>query len=390
MHMMVGRSGPNDLVFISIAVLTLIGGDIVQCALAALTSPSLFTPVAFSFGWVAYAFSAILAVIGDGRLMPAPDCAALVINADTGYSRTNNSWVLGRLVRDYDPPETENPEDRHRGLTVAFHYTDHVRRIGVPDRDWVYWSGVLVMLAQLGVACVPGALYGNWVIFILTGGGTVLALAGGALPQWAKEKWAARKVKADAREVVCLTRGNGDRAVQVIVSDGCGLKLEDVAAARDAPSPVTVPAAFALAVLWIVHLLTVEAVETDAWYSICIGAMGMMQNAVAAGVKRRPGALGFHFKPEEERSIWKEKVFAALQAAEGIEPGVGLSLLPVFFPGGLRRSEEEWRDRMLEEKERRKGERKAQMSASDDKGTLVSATETPYERQEANGKRLSK
>ncbi|PCH39033.1 hypothetical protein WOLCODRAFT_46740, partial [Wolfiporia cocos MD-104 SS10] len=339
---------PKDV----LAVLTLIGGDIVQCALAALTSPSLFTPVAFSFGWVAYGFSAILAGIGDKRLMPAPDCAVQVINADTGYPRTNNSWVLGRLVRDYEPPEPENPEHRNRGLTVAFHYTDHVRRIGVPDRDWVYWSGVLVMLAQLAVACIPGVLYGNWVILILTGGGTALALAGGALPQWSKEKWDVREVDPGARDVVCLTRGNGDTTVQVIVSEGRGLKLEDIAAARDKPSPVTVPATFALAVLWIVHLLTVEAVETDAWYILCIGAMGMAQNAVAAGVKRHPGALGFHFEPGREKVVRdttsesKPKVFKALQAAEEVEPGVGLALLPIFFPGELREKEEKWRKEM--------------------------------------------
>ena len=35
--------------------------------------------------------------------MPAfADSPCLVINGKTGQDRTNNSWILGRLVRDYD------------------------------------------------------------------------------------------------------------------------------------------------------------------------------------------------------------------------------------------------------------------------------------------------
>lgn len=70
------------------SLLMLVGGDIVQKALAQLvgvhlpllpgrsTSPSCYmTPVAFSFGWVAYAFSSLASIFGDHRLMPAPDTA---------------------------------------------------------------------------------------------------------------------------------------------------------------------------------------------------------------------------------------------------------------------------------------------------------------------------
>lgn len=59
------------------------------------------TPVTFSFGWVAYAFSFLL-FIGDKRFMPEPDLPSIIINAESGYTRTNHNWVLGRILRDFD------------------------------------------------------------------------------------------------------------------------------------------------------------------------------------------------------------------------------------------------------------------------------------------------
>ena len=53
-------------------ILMVIGGDVVQKALAQSTGKP-FTPVCFSFGCVAYAFTALVDIIGDGRLLPAPD-----------------------------------------------------------------------------------------------------------------------------------------------------------------------------------------------------------------------------------------------------------------------------------------------------------------------------
>jgi hypothetical protein len=86
-----------------IAVVLIIGGEIVQKALAQL-SGSLIVPVSFSFGWVAYAFSTIVTMVGDGRLMPEPDYACKVINVKNGYTHENRSWVIGRMLRDSEPP----------------------------------------------------------------------------------------------------------------------------------------------------------------------------------------------------------------------------------------------------------------------------------------------
>ncbi|KAI0046633.1 hypothetical protein FA95DRAFT_1458706, partial [Auriscalpium vulgare] len=95
-----------------------------------------------------------------------------------------------------------------------------------------------------------------------------------------------------------------------------------------------------LAILWIAHLLTVAGLQNDAWYSFAVGALGMVQNVVAAGARRTPGAHGIHL--EEASVIYERKVFAALRSAEAIECGVGISLLPVFFPGSLTEEEEAW------------------------------------------------
>ncbi|KAG5650943.1 hypothetical protein H0H81_010480 [Sphagnurus paluster] len=329
---------PSDI----LSILTIIGGDIIQSALAQLVSsrPQPFTPVAFSFGWVAYSFSATLAAIGSRRLLPEPDCSCTLIDVSSQYPRDIKSWVLARLVRDYEAPVANTG-----GLTVAFFRTSSYKKTGVPDRDWVYYTGALVILMQLAIAAIPGALYGNWNILIVTFGGILLAQVQAALPQWRKELWAARPVPHDKREVVCITKGNGSPFVLVVISDGCGLRLGDLAGGREVPSPSTVPMTFLLVVLWLVHLFTVQGIKDNSWYLLAVGAIGMLQNAVASGARRKPGALGFHLDLEEE--IHDKKVFVALQKAEEREKKVGLALVDVFFPGGLRPSEEKWKQDTL-------------------------------------------
>jgi hypothetical protein len=329
---------PSDIV----SILTVIGGDVVRGALAQLSSsnPRYFTPVAFSFGWVAYSFSAILSAIGSRRFAPEPDCACTLIEVDMGYARDVRSWVLSRLVRDY-----ELPGETPRGLTLSFYHTSPKKRMGVPDRDWVFHSGVMVIILQLGIATIPGALYGNWLILILTFGGVLLVQLQASLPQWQKELWAARPIVQGKHEVVCLTRGNGSPYVMVIRSDGCGLKMSDLAAGREVKEKTTVPATLTLATLWLIHLFCIGGIENNMWYPLIVGALGMLQNALAAGARRRPGALGIHL--EEVHKVQNDKVFKALVEAEEVEKRVGIMLTDVFFPGGLRPDEEAWKQAKL-------------------------------------------
>lgn len=330
---------PDDI----LSILMIIGGDIVQRAVAQLagSGPGHFAPVAFSFGWLAYSVSALTSAVGDGRLLPPPDMAAYVVNAGTGYVRDNASWVLGRLLRDH-----EKRTFKGGSLTVAFFRTKPNGKAGVPARDWVYWSGVLVILAQLAIAVIPGALDGNWIPLIVTAGGTALALTASGLPQWREEKYAARVVDTvKGREVVCITRGNGSTFAMVVTSDRTGIRLEDLAGGRDKRRTVTSIMSAVLCVLWVVLLLTVEGLQGDAWYLLAVGGLGMVQNVVAAGAQRSADALGFHFEPTSKDDVLREKkVIQTLMKAEEKEPGVGLAMLPLFFPGDLREDEKEYWD----------------------------------------------
>ncbi|KAL0063081.1 hypothetical protein AAF712_009988 [Marasmius tenuissimus] len=333
---------PDDI----LTVLMIIG-DVVKAALAQLTSsdPRPFTPVAFSFGWVAFSFSTILSVMGSRRLVPDPDCRCTLIDVKMGYPRDVSSWVLARLVRDYEPSNTGT------GLEVAFFGTVKDKRTGVPERDWVYYLGACIILLQLILAALPGVLDGNWTIMIITCAGTLLAQIQGALPQWRKELWNARKIEPNKREVVCLTRGNGSSYVMVISSEGDEvypkLKLADIAGGREVCSKETTYATFVLVVLWFAHLLTMQGVESGHWYTLAIGAAGMLQNVIAAGARRDPSALGFHL--EHYHTVHQNKVFEALKEAEERERRVGFVLLDIFFPGGLMPLEEQWKERKKEE-----------------------------------------
>ncbi|KAG7088530.1 hypothetical protein E1B28_012513 [Marasmius oreades] len=330
---------PEDI----LSILMIIGGDIVQSALSQLISshPRPFTPVAFSFGWVAYSFSAILSAVGSRQLVPEPDCRCILIEASSGYSRDVNSWVLSRLVRDY-----KRRHNQRTGLEITFFDTVPDKQTGVPDRDWVYYQGVLVILLQIAIAAIPGAIDGNWLVMIVTCSGNLLAQIQAALPQWRQELWGARQIKPRKQEVICLTKGNGSPYVMVIRSSQDQLRLADLASGTEAAkgSRLTVFATLALTVLWFVLLLTMQGVEDGHWYMLVIGAVGMLQNVIAAGARREPAALGFHLK--QRVTFHCKKVFETLTEAEKVERNVGLDLLDVFFPAGLREHEEKWRQEM--------------------------------------------
>lgn len=58
--------------------------------------------ITLALGWVAYSMNALVSAVGENRLMPLSDCQCITINGRTGYVRANSSWVIGRLVRDYE------------------------------------------------------------------------------------------------------------------------------------------------------------------------------------------------------------------------------------------------------------------------------------------------
>ncbi|GAB1316938.1 hypothetical protein MFIFM68171_07148 [Madurella fahalii] len=212
-----------------LSLLMLIGGDVVQKSIAQLFGfylqpsprfPRIYlTPVAFSFGWVAYAFVSLILAISDKQLMPStPDTPSVVINARTGFSRTNNSWLLGRVLRDHelridacpgplaarlsalnaDRAELEHAGlEHHAPLRTSLRidiFTDDGGQGTLPRVDRVWILGWATIVLQLAIAGLPWALYGDWAVFLVTAAGTLLALATGSLRQWALEKWPGRRL----------------------------------------------------------------------------------------------------------------------------------------------------------------------------------------------------
>lgn len=73
-------------------------------------SNDLTSSFAIILGWVAFAVTAVGAVIGEKKLIPSADFPCKVINDHTGYIRDNRSWVIGRLARDFENRMDKQPQ----------------------------------------------------------------------------------------------------------------------------------------------------------------------------------------------------------------------------------------------------------------------------------------
>lgn len=416
-------SSPTDI----LTIVLIIGGDVVQKALAQTTgAPNIPAPVCFSFGWVAYAFTALIGLVGPGRLMPDPDYSCKLINLESGYARDNFSWAVSRVFRRFETRwvssdamvvevfktvgKAEWGPDGGGKPGEATNSKQKQSYAGRPVWGYVKVLSYIVILVQLGIAAIPFGLYGNWGIFFVAATGQALVLATTALPQWRVEKLSCRK---GSKKNIALTRGNGSRYIAVILGNGVGLDLEDLAGAesprmkrawlehgifvrrhmnkRDdegaagetshhAPGldvevltwksqPIDLWATrfmcFILAILWIGFLICVTALADDAWYLMAVGALGMSQNAIVAGVDFKSERYGMHL--EKVESFGGRKVMEALKNFEKEYPGNGKALVDEFFPGSLRPDEVEWWDtaeatykeskqKLKEEKEKAKRE----------------------------------
>lgn len=383
---------PSDVT----SLLMVIGGDVVQKALAAGTG-SRFTPVCFSFGWVAYAFVALINMIGDGRLMPDPDCQVKLINLGSGYTRENKSWALGRFVRDYESRFARESHQQAASATSSSHATPVIGRINTirpairitvyrqdeekkcnkSDRvplTYVHIIGALCILLQLGIAAIPIGLTREWDVMMIAVSGTVLAQLAGSLPQWKIEKTpgrVARKGKA-----VALTRGNGSQDVIVIIGSEDSWDLEAFASPQNPRTEriweshhhtqsgqqnsetakllprladihfgipigywITLAVVLIQPLLWLAVLVNVTAERGNNWYLIAIGVIGVFQNAYVAGMERDETQLKLHLT--KESTIEAPKVMDGLMDFE-VKYKLGKHLLAEFFNGGLRPNESLW------------------------------------------------
>ncbi|KAM3477182.1 hypothetical protein MY8738_006566 [Beauveria namnaoensis] len=328
---------PSDI----FSVLLLLGGasDPVGRALAQI-SGSRVTPVAFSFGWVSFMLEiAVGAAVGEIKLMPRPDYACQVINTDSRQVTTNCSWVIGRILRDYEfwmdnrvresvhaaiQSSWESSMQRGRdipkptrvGLCVSIYKADGQRRGA--GRDFPYWSGVGIISIQLIVAVVALAVSGDWSILLVLASGTLLA----------------------------LSTGNGSQHAIVIIGNDKGLDLEDLAMGLDGPRrvPASLTAritVMVLALLWLFLLITATGIKQHTWYILAIGFLGILGNTHIAGANRRPEMQGIPLI--YEGVICETKVMATLLKVEKEYPKCGICMVDMFFPGKLRPIElEEW------------------------------------------------
>jgi hypothetical protein len=344
-----------------LAVLLLIGGDIVQKAIAQLSSgdlsPTILTPAVFSFGWVGYAFGALMSAFGDGMLMPSPDIQSIVINVGSHVIKNNESFVLGRLLRDLEIKYGENTNPPK----LVIRRFETMPGCAKPARDGIWMSFAPCLVLQFGFAAVPlHRKPRNWSILVITLSGTLLAMATASLPQWRNEKFDCGR---NAKDTFIITRGNGHNNVFVIQPkkkrpqgsqiEGQrpkeyeeALNLEHLAVNRAMGRRWTRVLTVTLAFLWIGLLIMVAGIEQDTWWLLAIGAVGMIQNVVAAGFTREPKAHGIpldliNFTEIARQNLEHPGVMGTLKAAEKVAPGVGLALVDVFFPGPRVLSEEE-------------------------------------------------
>jgi hypothetical protein len=68
------------------------------------------------------------------------------------------------------------PRPTRAGLVVTIYQPSTPRESGVPVRDGLYWSGVGILVLQLGIAAIPFGLFGDWGILMITAAGIFLSL----------------------------------------------------------------------------------------------------------------------------------------------------------------------------------------------------------------------
>lgn len=238
--------------------------------------------------------------------MPVSDISATVISAN-GHQRTNLSWVIGRLLRDFEhransrfdgelnprqassdsvlpfvspkeairtvvtrlqPPKPGRERRAPEALRVSVYEVDPTQAPGCPTRDWIFHLGIVAIFVQIGIAVIPWALSMNYLPFVVTLSGTALSLLTSALPQWRNEKYASYRTGG---WTVSITRGNGSQHVMLILGKdhGChsGLDLEIMAGKSDRAVPplLTRICMTILAALSVVLLITVAGMREDKW-----------------------------------------------------------------------------------------------------------------------------
>lgn len=159
-----------------------------------------------------------------------------------------------------------------------------------PKLDSVWWTGLLIIAAQLGIAVVPWVRFVNWGVMLILLSGTMLALITSSLPQRRQDKWSGARL--DRHSVNILTRGSGHRHIMVFVGSKGSYNLETMATAQARARLETPVMAVISATLWAGLLICTSGLKQDSWFLVSIGGLGMLQNIYAAGRARSQDTTG--------------------------------------------------------------------------------------------------
>ncbi|KAI0773074.1 hypothetical protein BD413DRAFT_611989 [Trametes elegans] len=323
----IGNWNPSTILPIAM----ILGADVLRRAQSV---PAGIAPL--SIGWPEF----LLSIVASRRLTLASELPCTVINAKSGYARTNRSVALEHLLRSHAAARPAKG-----GLTITFLYTSTTP--GTPTPDAVSYSAAATTIGQLLVASVlPTLGVGSSHVFAITASGAVLSTAAALLlrSHQKHELRHARPVPPGRRDVVCITCGNGSAEAVVVVAEGGGVRVEDLAASRAGGlGAVAAFGAGVLLALWLVLLLALTTLDrADAWGVLALCGIGTAHTTYAARKWRSGAAIGFKFSEEATKVVRDDKVMEALKKAEEAETGVGSALLPVFFPGRLRPEENLW------------------------------------------------
>lgn len=316
-----------------------------------------FTPVVFSFGWISYAFTTLATFAGGETLMLTSTAQCIVMEGSSGHTRTNTSWVIGRLWRDYafwmDPSidillqelrrdKTRSSWEQAGLITSVYRFKklDGPRPSSPKGSEWRL--SLCITLGQLALAAIPFALPGReWGTLLVTVAGTLLAWWTASLPQWQEEKYRARKIQKVKNGVlpsVVLTSGNGAQHAILIVCEEGSLNLEDLSTGQNGYRPTVTQGIplILLTVCWTMLLLVAIGVPSNRWWLIGVGGIGMLQNTWVASSPRRPSEIGLQF--EFVGAAGSAEVACALAQLERSElgKGVGKQMVTLFFPAGLK------------------------------------------------------
>ncbi|KAI1160080.1 hypothetical protein F5B18DRAFT_634368 [Nemania serpens] len=373
-------TNPSDVA----TVLMVIGGDLVQKALAQ-TTGCLYTPVCFSFGWVAYAFKAVVSVIGDGRLLPPPDYAVKVFNLKSDNCRDNRNWVIGRIFRDIEAYMSREEPMPYSGIRISvWEATENPNRHTKHSYSKIHILGLVITVLQLVIASIPLILYGDWGVLLVTATGTLLAIIMGGLPQWRAEKLPNRQ---HSKAIFGLRSGNGSKDIVIIIGGGHCLDLEELCLqetprnekpwekfAHEAPGLFTKPkkrltspllfyrtgtqrmnvrvicglptgfwVTLCICVVqsfaWLVILIAAAALAENTWFLILVEAIGMVQNAYLAAAERHPKHRNLPVQHVE--TIMRQKVMDGLMDLQ-VGYRCGRPLVSEFCPGPLQEEEVAW------------------------------------------------